>query len=194
MLVRVGKLAGAIGKALGGGATLAFHALTPDSSTYEMLGVSTGTGDLTTTHTSTIYAQDHEGVYRGFGANEPVWEGGRVVTNLLMYSEDFSFSAYWVQTYLSDTNLVTLPAWQQFTSSSINNTIPVAVGDKIIITADIELVSGSGSASAHHTQIGRWLVVTQSLPVLRSPPCTAPCLSLNAWQSGTPLRTFQTFR
>ena len=55
------------------GATLAFHALTPDQTSFEMLGVATGTGDLTATHTSTIYAQDHEDVYRGFGANEPVW-------------------------------------------------------------------------------------------------------------------------
>jgi len=62
-----------------GGATLAFHALTPDPTTGEMLGVKTGTGDLTTTHTSTIYAQDHEGVYQAFPANAPVWEGARCV-------------------------------------------------------------------------------------------------------------------
>ena len=57
----------------------AFHALTYDPNTYEMLGVKTGTGDLTTTHADTLYAPDHEGVQRAFGADEPVWAGGRVV-------------------------------------------------------------------------------------------------------------------
>jgi hypothetical protein len=63
----------------------AFHALTPDPLTYEMKGVLAGTGDLTTTHTADLYAPDHEGVYRAFEANEPVWAGGRVVRNLLQY-------------------------------------------------------------------------------------------------------------
>lgn len=62
----------------GGGATLAFNALTYDPVTYEMQGVLKGTGGLTTTHTATIYGKDYQGVYRAFGANQPVWSGGRL--------------------------------------------------------------------------------------------------------------------
>ena len=64
----------------------AFHALTYDPTTYEMLGVKTGTGDLTATHADTLYAPDYEGVYRAFGADEPVWAGGRVVKNAIKHS------------------------------------------------------------------------------------------------------------
>jgi hypothetical protein len=90
------------------GAILAFSALLPDATTYEMLGVKQGTGDLTTTHTSTIYGKDHENVYRAFAANEPVWEGGRVVTNEFQYSEDFS-NAAWQQTTVTLTHGITDP-------------------------------------------------------------------------------------
>ena len=83
------------GSGAGGGATgPAFHALTYDPDTYEMLGVKTGTGDLTTTHADTLYAPDYEGVQRAFGADEPVWAGGRVVDKSLIYSDDFS-NARW---------------------------------------------------------------------------------------------------
>ena len=70
-----------------GSVGLAFHALTPDDTTYEMLGVKTGTGGLTTTHTATIYSQDIDGVYRAFAANAPVWNEGRRVYN---YAADLS--------------------------------------------------------------------------------------------------------
>jgi hypothetical protein len=59
----------------------AFWALTPDETTYEMLGVKTGTGDLTTTHTSSLYAPDYNGTYRPYGANDAVWSGCRLVVN-----------------------------------------------------------------------------------------------------------------
>lgn len=72
------------------GASLAFSALTFNAATYEMEGVSVGTGDLTTTHTSDIYGKDHEVVYRSFAANEPVWSGGRVVTNIARNSNDLT--------------------------------------------------------------------------------------------------------
>ena len=72
------------------GSTLAFHALTYDDTTYEMLGVKTGTGDLTTDHTSDLYAKDHEDVYRLFGEDEPVWSGGRVVGNHMPESDDWT--------------------------------------------------------------------------------------------------------
>ena len=57
----------------------AFAALTYDPDTYEMVGVLTGTGGLTTTHTSVLYAPDVDGVYQKFPANAPVWSGGRCV-------------------------------------------------------------------------------------------------------------------
>lgn len=74
------------------GAVLAFHALAPDPDTYEMKGVLVGTGGLTTTHTATIYAPDADGIYRPFAANEPVWEGGRVVQNWAPYANDLESS------------------------------------------------------------------------------------------------------
>lgn len=73
----------ALGTAPPTGPTLAFHALDADPSTYEMKGVLTGVGGLTTTHASTIYAADVDGVYRAFAANQPVWEGGRVASNYI---------------------------------------------------------------------------------------------------------------
>ena len=61
-------------------ATPDFHALTPDTgNNYLMKGVLTGTGTLTTTHTSVLYAPDFNGVYQKFPANAPVWSGGRCV-------------------------------------------------------------------------------------------------------------------
>ena len=58
----------------------AFHALTPDTANdYTMEGVLIGTGDLTTTHTSTLYAPDKDGIYQQFPANAKVWSGGRCV-------------------------------------------------------------------------------------------------------------------
>jgi hypothetical protein len=71
----------------------AFWALTPDETTYEMLGVKTGTGDLTTTHTADLYALDSDNVWRKFGANDAVWSGGRLVRNHVARSNDF---ANWV--------------------------------------------------------------------------------------------------
>ncbi|MDB4312041.1 hypothetical protein N9937_01295, partial [bacterium] len=75
----------------------AFHALTYDpadiavvGAAYLMKGVVTGTGGLTTTHTADLYAPDFEGVYREFGADEPVWAGGRVVRNSIRFSNDFT--------------------------------------------------------------------------------------------------------
>lgn len=67
----------------GGGATLEFHAIAANDTTYEMEGVKVGTGDLTTTHTSSVYAKDESGVYREFGENRPVWAGGRTVESLM---------------------------------------------------------------------------------------------------------------
>ena len=67
----------------GGGLTVVssgapqFWALTPHPTTYEMLGVRIGTGDLTTTHADTLYAPDFNGVYQAFPADAPVWAGGR---------------------------------------------------------------------------------------------------------------------
>lgn len=78
----------------GGGATLAFHALTYDDTTYEMLGVKTGTGDLTTTHTADLYAPDNEGVYREFAANEPVWSEGRVVLQMCRSTDDLTITPW----------------------------------------------------------------------------------------------------
>ena len=67
----------------------AFHALTPDTGNdYTMEGVLVGTGDLTTTHTSVLYALDIGDtstspfggpVYQQFPANAEVWSGGRCV-------------------------------------------------------------------------------------------------------------------
>jgi hypothetical protein len=56
-----------------------FHALTPDPVTHEMLGVKTGTGDVTVTHTAVVYAPDYNGIYQKFPANERVWSVARVV-------------------------------------------------------------------------------------------------------------------
>jgi hypothetical protein len=85
---------------------LAFHALTPDETTYEMKGVLTGTGGLTTTHTSTLYAPDHEGVQRAFAANEPVWSGGRVVRNICRSTDAFTG---WTTTLCTITTGITDP-------------------------------------------------------------------------------------
>lgn len=72
----------------GDGVSLVFHALTFDPVTFEVLGVKTGTGDLTEACTSTRYQSDHENVWRGFGSGVPAYKGGRVVENLCKFSDD----------------------------------------------------------------------------------------------------------
>lgn len=49
-----------------------------------------GLGDPVVSHASEILAPDHEGIYRSFSPDEPVWEGARVVRNEQVYSEDVS--------------------------------------------------------------------------------------------------------
>ena len=87
----------------------AFYALTPDETTYEMLGVSIGTGDLTTTHTADLYAPDFEGVYREFGADEPVWSGGRVAKNYIRNSETIEDGTYWSSIVAGDGSITITP-------------------------------------------------------------------------------------
>ena len=58
----------------------------PDGSN-KMQMVVTGTGPGTSTHTATIYAKDYLNVYRPFGANKPVWEGGRYVDEDNVFSD-----------------------------------------------------------------------------------------------------------
>ena len=58
----------------------------PDGSN-KMQMVVTGTGPGTATHTATIYAKDYLNVYRPFGANKPVWEGGRYVDEDNVFSD-----------------------------------------------------------------------------------------------------------
>jgi hypothetical protein len=65
---------------------------------YEVAPVITGTGTLTEGRSSTMngWVTDGTNTYtHEFAANEPVYQGGRVVRNLLTYSEDFS-NAAWV--------------------------------------------------------------------------------------------------
>jgi hypothetical protein len=81
----------------------AFHALTPDPLTYEMKGVLTGTGGLTTTHTADLYTPDFEGVYRKFAANEPVWAGGRVVTQRAAETQNLSLNGQWNKNLVTTT-------------------------------------------------------------------------------------------
>jgi len=89
----------------------AFHALTPDDTTYEMLGVKTGTGGLTATHTADLYAPDWEGVQRAFATNEPVWSGGRVVRNLCRASNNLQGTGWTVYDGTADSAIqVTLNA------------------------------------------------------------------------------------
>lgn len=147
---------------LGGPAGPAFHGLTPDPITYEMLGVKEGVGDLTTTHTAVIYAPDFEGVQRKFGANEPVWEGGRVVRNYLRNSEgQWTDTTWWTDDgsggSIDADGVVTLSAANEKYGAAAANSydIDVAVGDKWIVTVDIELLSGTGELYMRY-RTGTW--------------------------------------
>jgi hypothetical protein len=62
--------------ALSGGISRALLALAPDSSNVMQFVVSGGSG--TVTHTADIYSQDEDGLWQLYGANDPVWHGGRV--------------------------------------------------------------------------------------------------------------------
>jgi hypothetical protein len=76
---------------------LVFHALTYDTDSYQMLGVKTGTGDLTEARTGDAVAYTTDGTNtwtQTIGANEPNWHMARRVENLLSYSEDFSNAAW----------------------------------------------------------------------------------------------------
>ena len=132
-----------------------FHALTFDPDTYEMLGVKTGTGDLTTTHTSTLYAPDFEGVQRSFAANEPVWSGGRVVKNVALKSDNLTSGGGW-----SLNNCTTTPgqpdpiggntAWRLATTGGSGGNIQQTVSsptlsDDYTISIWVKRSSGTGT-------------------------------------------------
>jgi len=67
--------------------TLAFHALTYDPVTFEVLPVKTGIGDLTEARTGAIEQYDHENIWRSFASGVPAWVGGRVVENVSLNSQ-----------------------------------------------------------------------------------------------------------
>lgn len=86
---------------------LIFHALAPSGG--EMTDVLSGTGGLTATHASTLYAPDNQNVYRPFAANEPVYSGVRTVTNSCLYTEDFTQTEWTANTTNAITSNITDP-------------------------------------------------------------------------------------
>jgi len=124
-----------------------FEALTYDPSTFEMLGVKTGTGDITASHADPVYAPDHEGVYREHATNEPVWYEGRVAENFALYSEDMTQAPY-----VASNNAVVDSATQVTYDGSVNGAIRNDIiivnkgaGRRFIFRAEISLISGSPS-------------------------------------------------
>lgn len=75
---------------------LIYDLATYNPSTY-LVGDEIVSGTPTFVHTSDIYAQDYEGIYRSFGANERVVKHGRSVRNLVFQTENFADSV-WVTT------------------------------------------------------------------------------------------------
>jgi hypothetical protein len=126
-----------------------FAALVP-AVNYEMKGVGIGTGDLTTTHTSTLYAPDHEGVQRAFAANEPVWSGGRVVRNLVNYSNDLSVGG---NIWRAENGGSIDSAIQVTLDAQANSGVYYTIGNlsagvkNYLATATIRVLSGSGEIS-----------------------------------------------
>jgi hypothetical protein len=143
----------------GGADAFVFHALTYDPDTYEMLGVKTGTGDLTEARTgsSTAYTTDGTNTWvQTIGANEPNWNKARRVENLLTYSNDFS-NAIWkldggqgskdgVQAGIGpngeDAMEFTLHP-SSSTAGFYHNTITQSAGDKSVISIWVRAVSGT---------------------------------------------------
>lgn len=125
-----------------------FQALAPDSSGI-MQGVLQGTGSLTTSHASTIYALDHEDVYRAFAANESIWKGGRVVKNLLTYSNDFSNVVWTATSGTKATNSFTATGANatllQTVTGSYDNGIFSIYLTRLVGTGDIDITVDSGS-------------------------------------------------
>jgi len=126
---------------------LKFHALQANNLGI-MRGVLKGIGGLTSTHSSTIYTEDHEGIHREFLTNEPVWEGGRVVRNLLTYSNDFS-NAVWSDTNgTKTTNSFTADGANatllQTVSGSYNNGIFSVYITRLVGTGNIDITVDSG--------------------------------------------------
>jgi hypothetical protein len=122
----------------------AFWALTPDETTYEMLGVKTGVGDLTCSRTADLYAPDYQGIQRVYVANsawgglprvEPVWAGGRQVVNLVRASDDLTVIG---------------------SGASIN-----------ITTNSVEYLTGSGYYTQSNSTASGYLPVAGSICVLR---------------------------
>lgn len=99
-----------------------------------------GAGTSTSTHADPILAIDYEGVYREFAANEPVWRGGRVVTNELLWSEDLT-NAVWSKTLVTIQNNTNVTSTGS-ANERINQKFQILNGDSITFTFSIKLLSG----------------------------------------------------
>ena len=141
----------------GGANAFVFHAITYDPDTYEMLGVKTGTGGLTEGSTSTRYAPDHENVYRAYGSGEVAYSGGRQVTNLLTYSEDFS-NAAWTTSNVTLSHGKTDPnggtTATRVTATADNGlcyqNVTTELGEPTVFSVWVRRISGSGAIRLYY--------------------------------------------
>jgi hypothetical protein len=146
----------------------AFGALVPDFN-GEMKGVLVGTGGLTTTHTSTLYAPDFEGVQRAFDANAPVWAGGRVVTNHMLNSSDATLWNDNVKVDLTagktdpygGTSAVEVSA--NGNNASVRSIINVGQVGSRITSVWVRRVSGSGYVTIYKGEISSQFEITSLL-------------------------------
>jgi hypothetical protein len=108
--------------------------------------VNRGTGPNTYTCPTARYIPDFEGKLQKVAIDSPSFPGLRAVTNLLTYSEDFSYAA-WVPNgtcTVTGTNIVNLTAVNDGTR---HTTVAVAAGS---IARQTAKMSGTGTVSLHH--------------------------------------------
>ena len=119
----------------------AFGALGP-AFNGEMTGVIAGVGGLSTTVSTTGYVLDHEGIYREIAANEPRYSGGRVVENLLTYSEDLSNAAWAVAAATKSGNQITVTGAFGGVSQS---GVAASEGDAFTAVGKVKYISGDST-------------------------------------------------
>lgn len=139
---------------LGAAISKILHAAT--ASGTESVVMLKGTPPANTEHVATIYAADHEGVYRPYYQDEDVWSGGRWVRNELKWSEDFS-NPVWVKTNVSvsgteviATSVSGLNVGQKLNDDSYSTSSTIAL-KTITATTGWEKYSVAGSKEGRST-------------------------------------------
>jgi len=143
-------------------------ALTYDTTTFELIGLSRGTGVLTSPHASTIY-QLNDGLYHAFGVDEPVFRNARLDGGTWYVDEaddGVATAWWWTQPSLSNAQLhsndLTDVEWSA-TNMTVTQDVPgltgaANTGCKLIATSNNGRVLANAITAASDTHASKWYI------------------------------------